>query len=56
MLIQRLAVLPLPVLFLMLSNHYPLSFASQYNWAIAGLIFLMGVTIRHYFNLSLIHI
>lgn len=42
--------LTLPVLFLMLSNHYPLSFASQYNWAIAGLIFLMGVTIRHYFN------
>ena len=34
----------------MLSNHYPLAFASQYNWLIAGLVFLMGVTIRHYFN------
>ncbi|MEL6680770.1 MAG: urate hydroxylase PuuD, partial [Pseudomonadota bacterium] len=42
--------LTLPVLFLMLSNHYPLAFASEYNWAIAGLVFLMGVTIRHYFN------
>lgn len=42
--------LTLPVLFLMLSNHYPLAFASDYNWAIAGLVFLMGVTIRHYFN------
>ena len=42
--------LTLPVVFLMLSNHYPLAFASQWNWAIAGLVFLMGVTIRHYFN------
>ncbi|PHQ97021.1 MAG: cysteine desulfurase [Marinosulfonomonas sp.] len=42
--------LTLPVIFLMLSNHYPLAFASQYNWLIASLVFLMGVTIRHYFN------
>ncbi|MDZ4136429.1 MAG: urate hydroxylase PuuD, partial [Paracoccaceae bacterium] len=42
--------LTLPVLFLMLSNHYPLIFATPYNWLIASLVFLMGVTIRHYFN------
>ncbi len=42
--------LTLPVLFLMLSNHYPLAFATEYNWIIASLVFLMGVTIRHYFN------
>jgi uncharacterized membrane protein len=42
--------LTLPVVFLMLSNHYPLVFATQYNWVIASLIFLMGVTIRHWFN------
>ncbi len=42
--------LTLPVVFLMLSNHYPLVFATQYNWIIASLIFLMGVTIRHWFN------
>ena len=42
--------LTLPVIFLMLSNHYPLAFASQYNWVIASLVFLMGVTIRHFFN------
>jgi len=42
--------LTLPVLFLMLSNHAPLAFATQYNWIIASLVFLMGVTIRHYFN------
>ncbi|MGC9419321.1 MAG: urate hydroxylase PuuD [Rhodovulum sp.] len=42
--------LTLPVIFLMLSNHYPLAFATEYNWIIASLTFLMGVTIRHYFN------
>ncbi|NBD30733.1 MAG: cysteine desulfurase [Alphaproteobacteria bacterium] len=42
--------LTLPVVFLMLSNHYPLAFATQFNWLIASLIFLTGVTIRHYFN------
>jgi uncharacterized membrane protein len=42
--------LTLPVLFLMLSNHYPLAFATEYNWIIASLVFLMGVTIRHWFN------
>lgn len=42
--------LTLPVIFLMLSNHYPLAFATDNNWIIAALVFLMGVTIRHYFN------
>ncbi len=42
--------LTLPVIFLMLSNHYPMAFASQWNWVIASLVFLMGVTIRHWFN------
>ena len=42
--------LTLPVIFMMLSNHYPLAFSTEYNWVIAALVFLMGVTIRHYFN------
>jgi len=42
--------LTLPVIFFMLSSHYPLAFATQWNWIIASLIFLMGVVIRHYFN------
>ena len=42
--------LTLPVIFLMLSNHYPLAFATEYSWVIASLVFLTGVTIRHYFN------
>ncbi|QIK39614.1 urate hydroxylase PuuD [Pontivivens nitratireducens] len=42
--------LTLPVIFLMLSNHYPLAFGTKYNWIIAALVFLAGVTIRHWFN------
>ncbi len=42
--------LTLPVLFLMLSNHYPLAFGTQFNWIIASLVFIIGVLIRHYFN------
>ena len=42
--------LTLPVVFLMLSNHYPLAFATENAWIIPCLVFLMGVTIRHFFN------
>ena len=42
--------LTLPVIFLMLANHYPLAFGTEYAWIIASLVFLTGVTIRHYFN------
>ena len=34
----------------MLSNHYPLAFATRWNWIIASLVFLIGVLIRHFFN------
>ena len=42
--------LTLPVIFFMLSNHYPLAFAAELNWVIAPLVFLLGVSIRHFFN------
>jgi len=42
--------LTLPVIFFMLSGHYPLAFATEWNWIIASLIFLEGVVIRHFFN------
>lgn len=42
--------LTLPVIFFMLSSHYPLAFATEWNWLIASLIFLEGVLIRHFFN------
>jgi uncharacterized membrane protein len=42
--------LTLPVIFFMLSNHYPLAYSTDFSWVIAALVFLMGVSIRHYFN------
>ncbi|MEM8754682.1 MAG: urate hydroxylase PuuD [Pseudomonadota bacterium] len=42
--------LTLPVIFLMLSNHYPLAFATEWSWVIAVLVMAMGGVIRHWFN------
>src|SRR5688500_10764067 len=42
--------LTLPVIFFMLVIHYPLAFATPWNWLIASLIFLEGAIIRHWFN------
>lgn len=42
--------LTLPVLFLMLSNHYPLAFGSHYAWVMVALVLVMGGVIRHFFN------
>lgn len=40
----------LPVVFVMLSNHYALTYGHPYAWAVLGLIAASGVSIRHYFN------
>ena len=42
----------LPVLFIMLSGHYPLTFGSEYSWLVLAAIALIGVFVRHYFNLK----
>jgi uncharacterized membrane protein len=42
--------LTLPVIFLMLSNHYPLAWSSRHAVAIIGLIVVTGAAIRHFFN------
>ena len=42
--------LTLPVIFLMLSNHYPLVTSTEHAWIIGALVFLIGVLVRHWFN------
>ena len=42
--------LTLPVLFVMISNHYPLAFASRFNWLILALVLVVGAIIRHFYN------
>ncbi|WP_281301555.1 MULTISPECIES: urate hydroxylase PuuD [unclassified Iodidimonas] len=41
----------LPVLFIMVSNHYPMTFSNPYGWAVLAGISLSGIIIRHFFNL-----
>jgi uncharacterized membrane protein len=43
--------LTLPALFLMISNHYPLSFATRWNWLIVGVVLIVGAVIRHFYNM-----
>ncbi|CAD5110544.1 urate hydroxylase PuuD [Zestomonas carbonaria] len=40
----------LPVLFIMISNHFPSTYGSEYNWLILGGIAILAVLVRHYFN------
>ncbi|MCR5879468.1 urate hydroxylase PuuD [Phenylobacterium sp. J367] len=42
----------LPVLLIMISNHYPMLFASHLNWLWLAALGLVGWAIRHYFNLK----
>jgi len=41
----------LPVVFIMISNHFPSTFGHPYNWAILGGLILVSTAIRHYLNL-----
>ena len=42
--------LTLPVIVLMISNHYPLLFATRFNWVIVAIVLALGPIIRHFFN------
>ncbi len=43
--------LTLPVLFVMVSNHYPATYGNPWGWAILIMLFVIGVMVRHWFNL-----
>jgi uncharacterized membrane protein len=42
----------LPVLFTMISYHYPMTYASGYGWLILALLSAAGVAVRYFFILS----
>ena len=44
--------LTLPVIFIMISNHYPLIYATKYSWMIVSIILIIGALIRHFFNIK----
>ena len=39
----------LPVLFIMIGNHYPMTYSHQQGWLVLGFIMMAGVLIRQYF-------
>jgi uncharacterized membrane protein len=41
----------LPVLFLMISHHYPMTYGAERPWLVLALLGLTGVAVRHVFNL-----
>jgi uncharacterized membrane protein len=41
----------LPVLFIMISNHFPSTFGNQHAWLVLAGLMLVGVSVRHWFNL-----
>jgi uncharacterized membrane protein len=42
--------LTLPVVFVMIGTHYPLAFATRWSWLMLGLVIVMSVLIRHFYN------
>ncbi|MBU2896633.1 urate hydroxylase PuuD [Vibrio hepatarius] len=40
----------LPVLFIMISHHFPSTYGSSYNWAILAGLSALSIFLRHYFN------
>jgi uncharacterized membrane protein len=41
----------LPVLFIMISNHYAMTYRHEHAWLVLAFIMAAGVLIRHFFNL-----
>ncbi|MFQ3234626.1 MAG: putative membrane protein [Paraglaciecola sp.] len=44
--------LTLPLLFIMISNHYPITFQHPQSWLVLLMIGVVSAWIRHYFNLK----
>ena len=43
--------LTLPVVFTMLSNHFPFTYGHSYSWLILIVLLVIGAWVRHFFNL-----
>lgn len=43
--------LTLPLIFIMISNHYPMTYTHEYNWLVLAAIGLISAYARHFFNL-----
>lgn len=41
-----------PVIFIMISNHFPSTFGSQWNWIVLAVLMVAGATVKHFLNVS----
>ena len=44
--------LTLPVLLMMISNHYPIAYGHDWNWLIVAGVLVVGASVRHFINLK----
>jgi len=42
--------LTLPVILMMISSHYPMTYGHEYSWVIFGVVVILGGVIRDFFN------
>jgi uncharacterized membrane protein len=42
--------LTLPVVFVMISNHYAFTYQTRWNWLVLAAVFVAGFLVRHWFN------
>ncbi len=42
----------LPVLFIMTSNHFPMTYGNPYGWAILATLSAVGIAVRHHYNMQ----
>lgn len=42
----------LPVIFIMISNHYPMTYGNKYGWLVLAAIIAITMWARHFFNLK----
>jgi uncharacterized membrane protein len=42
--------LTLPVVYIMVGTHYPLTHATRWSWLCLALVLVIGVVVRHFFN------
>lgn len=42
----------LPLIFIMISNHYPMTYSHEHGWLVLVFIGIITATVRHYFNLK----
>ncbi|MBI2392512.1 MAG: urate hydroxylase PuuD [Deltaproteobacteria bacterium] len=44
-----------PLLFIMISNHFPSTYGNQLNWIVLGVLMVSGALVRHFMNIRFVY-